>query len=106
MAFFNKEFMDDRRREFLNSIGKIQYQTDGKIWNDGTVNSKEIIGTNIVILVDAPGSGKEDTITAVRAYDHYGRVAGQQPVTLKRKNINSGTIRLTISLEEEVENNV
>lgn len=101
MAFFNKSFLDDRRKELLNSVCRFQYQINGGTWYDGTVNSKEIVGTDVVVFVNAPSSGKADTITGVRVFDGYGKLAGQQAISLVRKSLNSGLLRFAFPLVEE-----
>lgn len=47
MAFFTDKFLNDRREELLRSVDRFQYQLNGGAWQTGTVNSKEIIGTNL-----------------------------------------------------------
>lgn len=53
MAFFTDKFLNDRREELLRSVDRFQYQLNGGAWQTGTVNSKEIIGTNVVVFVNA-----------------------------------------------------
>lgn len=65
MAFFTDKFLNDRREELLRSVDRFQYQLNGGVWQTGTVNSKEIIGTNVVVFVNVPNFGQADTITAV-----------------------------------------
>ena len=82
MAFFTDKFLNDRREELLRSVDRFQYQLNGGAWQTGTVNSKEIIGTNVVVFVNVPNFGQADTITGVRVYDINGALAGQhQPET-------------------------
>lgn len=52
MAFFTDKFLNDRREELLRSVDRFQYQLNGGAWQTGTVNSKEIIGTNVVVFVN------------------------------------------------------
>lgn len=52
MAFFTDKFLNDRREELLRSVDRFQYQLNGGVWQTGTVNSKEIIGTNVVVFVN------------------------------------------------------
>ena len=42
----------------------------------------------------------DDTITAVRVYDNYGALAGQQEVSLKRTSLNTALLRFTFPLVE------
>ena len=78
MAFFTDKFLNDRREELLRSVDRFQYQLNGGVWQTGTVNSKEIIGTNVVVFVNVPNFGQADTITGVRVYDINGALAGQR----------------------------
>lgn len=89
MAFFTDKFLNDRREELLRSVDRFQYQLNGGAWQTGTVNSKEIIGTNVVVFVNVPNFGQADTITGVRVYDINGALAGQQSISLKRTSLNS-----------------
>lgn len=58
MAFFTDKFLNDRREELLRSVDRFQYQLNGGAWQTGTVNSKEIIGTNVVVFVNVPNFGR------------------------------------------------
>ena len=100
MAFFTDNFLHNRRTELLRSVDRFQYQLNKKTWYDGKINSKRIIGTDVVVFVNAPSSGMDDTITAVRVYDNYGALAGQQEVSLKRTSMNTALLRFTFPLVE------
>ena len=93
MAFFTDKFLNDRREELLRSVDRFQYQLNGGAWQTGTVNSKEIIGTNVVVFVNVPNFGQADTITGVRVYDINGALAGQQSISLKRTSLNVALLR-------------
>lgn len=101
MSFFTDNFLNNRREELKRSVKKFQYQLNGSTWYDGTINSKEIVGTNVVVMVDAPSSGTKDTITGVRVFDMNNELAGQQAISLKRESINTGLLRFTFPLIEE-----
>ena len=100
MAFFSNTFLNKRRNELLNSIVKFQYQTNNSTWRNGTINSKELNGTDVIVYVNCPSSGAADTITAVRVYDVEGDLAGQQSISLVRTNLNSALLRFTFPLIE------
>lgn len=100
MAFFTPAFLNARRTELLNSVVRFQYQLNNSTWRDGTINSKEISGTDVVVFVNVPSSGGADTITAVRVYDNNGNIAGQQAISLSRTSLNSALIRFTFPLIE------
>lgn len=100
MAFFSNEFLNRRRQELLNDLGKFQYQVNGSSWQDGTVNSADVVGNSVVVYAHAPASGKEDTITGVRIYDRAGRIAVQGTVSLKRNRRNSALLKIEMPLNE------
>ena len=95
MAFFTDKFLNDRREELLRSVDRFQYQLNGGAWQTGTVNSKEIIGTNVVVFVNIPNFGQADTIN--------GALAGQQSISLKRTSLNVALLRFTFPLIETEE---
>ena len=84
----------------LNSVVRFQYQLNNSSWHDGTINSKEISGTDVVVFVNVPSSGGADTITGVRVYDNNGNLAGQQAISLSRSSLNSALVRFTFPLIE------
>ncbi|MBO6298786.1 MAG: hypothetical protein J6N53_08055 [Lachnospiraceae bacterium] len=100
MAFFTTAFLNARRTELLNSVVRFQYQLNNSSWHDGTINSKEISGTDVVVFVNVPSSGGADTITGVRVYDNNGNLAGQQAISLSRSSLNSALVRFTFPLIE------
>lgn len=100
MAFFKESFLADRREELLRSVSRFRYQLDKKNWYDGEINSKEIVGENVIVFVSVPSSGEDDTITAVRVYDNNDTLAGEQTVSLRRSSLNTALIRFTFPLLE------
>lgn len=100
MAFFKESFLADRREELLRSVSRFQYQLDKKNWYDGEINSKEIVGENVIVFVSVPSSGGDDAITAVRVYDNNDALAGEQTVSLKRSSRNTALLRFTFPLIE------
>lgn len=84
MSFWTTEFMNDRRKQFLNALVKFQYKVDGA-WHDAKVNSKRIEGLSVIVVVAFPrtSSGKQ-TITAVRIIDVTGKQCGYQEVKVER----------------------
>lgn len=103
MAFFNDDFLEKRREELLRSLGKFQYQLNNSTWHTGTINSREISGTNVIVFVSIPSSGSADTITGVRVYDTSGTLAGSQSISLKRSSLNAALIRFTFPLIEDTD---
>ena len=102
MAFFTENFLNDRRDELLRNVVRFQYQLnhDGA-WHDGEVNDKSIVGNDVIVFVNVPSSGSDDTVTAVRVLDCSGKLADQQAISLKRSNLNTGLLRFTFPLIEE-----
>lgn len=100
MAFFTENFLNARRSDLLRSVCRFQYQVNGA-WKDGTINSKEIRGTAVVVFVNVPNSGAADTITGVRVFDNNDALAGQQAISLKRSSLNTALLRFTFPLIEE-----
>ena len=58
MAFFTENFLNERRGDLLRSVCRFQYQLNGGEWKDGTINRKEIKGTDVVAFVNVPSSGQ------------------------------------------------
>ena len=100
MAFFKKSFLDARRGELLRAINRFQYQLNNGSWRDGEINSKKIVGENVVVFVNVPSSGAADTITGVRVYDNNDVLAGEQTVSLRRSSLNTALLRFTCPLIE------
>ena len=84
MAFWKKDFLDKRRRQWMEAIHKFQYQVDGA-WYDAKVNSKKITGNTIVFIVSLPTVPKTaHTIIGIRLYEVTGVICAEQAVTVKR----------------------
>lgn len=86
MSFWTEEFMNARRKQFLNSLVKFQFFVDGdSSWHDATINTKRINGMTVEIIVSFPrtASGKQ-TITAVRIIDVTGKQCGYQETKVIR----------------------
>ena len=84
MSFWSVDFMNDRRKQFLNALVKFQFRVSGA-WYDATVNSKRINGNTVEVIVSFPrtASGKQ-TITGVRVIDVTGKQCGFQEVNIVR----------------------
>lgn len=103
MAFFTDKFLNDRREELLRSVDRFQYQLNGGAWQTGTVNSKEIIGTNVVVFVNVPNFGQADTITGVRVIRASTAHWPDSEYQLKRTSLNVALLRFTFPLIETEE---
>ena len=80
---------------------RFQYQLDNGTWQDGTINRKEIKGSDVVVFVNVPSSGRADTITGVRVFDNNNELAGEQEIKLQRSSLNTALLRFTFPLIEE-----
>lgn len=100
MAFFKESFLNARRAELLRSVCRFQYQLNGGTWKNGEINSKQILGTSVVVFVNVPSSGSADTITGVRVYDNNDNLAGEQAISLQRSGANTALLRFTFPLIE------
>lgn len=102
MAFFTNAYLNKRRKQVLRSIVKFSYQKDNGSWfNDATIDSKEIVGTDVLIFATVPSSGSANTITRVRLYDDENEIAGEGAVSIVRTGENSAGIRFTVPLIEQ-----
>ncbi len=100
MAFFKETFLADMRSNLLQSLGSVEYQLNQGDWNSGTVNKKEISGTEVVLYVNVPCSGEADTVTGVRIYDSNGDLAGEQTINLSRGSDQGALLRISCPLIE------
>ena len=97
MGFFNKEFLDARRREWESSIGIFQYQVDNT-WYNANKDSSVIEDNKIICKVTIPVNqqlNKAHTISGIRALDVNGVEAGHQTLSIVR----SGTQELLATFE-------
>lgn len=46
MSFWSTDFMNDRRKQWLNALVKFQYLVNGT-WYDATINTKRVIGNKV-----------------------------------------------------------
>ena len=53
MSFWSKEFMNDRRKQWLAALVKFQFCVDST-WYDATINTKRIVGNRVEIIVSFP----------------------------------------------------
>ena len=82
MKFWDENFLNKRRKEWLDSIYKIQYY-DGKIWRDAAITEKKIKGNTLKIL-SVTTDNASLTITRVRLLDTGGNIAGQISESIKK----------------------
>ncbi len=82
MKFWDENFLNKRRKEWLDSIYKIQYY-DGEIWRDAAITEKKIEGNTLKIL-SVTTDNASLTITRVRLLDTGGNIAGQISESIKK----------------------
>ncbi len=84
MGFFANEFLADRRKQWMDSIVKFQYQVSGT-WYDAVINKREVVGTKVMFTVHIPNVPESaHTIKGLRIIDINGDVAGSQEISLER----------------------
>lgn len=101
MKFWDENFLNKRRKEWLNSISKIQYY-DGKSWHDAVMTEKKIEGNTLKIL-SVTTDNANLTITRVRLLDTGGNIAGQISESIKKLST-QGVITLWEFPLYEIEN--
>ena len=80
MSFWSTDFMNDRRKQWLNALVSFQYLVNGT-WYDATINTKRVTGNKVEIIVSFPRtSSGSQTIKAVRIID----VTGKQAIEIAR----------------------
>lgn len=90
--FWKDKFLAKRREEWLNSIPKFQYLTNGE-WKDADITSKSVDGNSIKLTTATTDDGKSATITGIRILDRDGDVAGQISENIK-KSATQGVLTL------------
>ena len=84
MGFFSNDFLADRRKQWMDSIVKFQYQVSGT-WYDAVINKREISGTKVMFTVHIPNDfASAHKITKLQIIDTKGTVAGSQEISLER----------------------
>lgn len=53
MSFWSTDFMNDRRKQWLNALVKFQYLVNDT-WYDATINTKRVTGNKVEIIVSFP----------------------------------------------------
>ena len=67
MAFYKNDFLDQRRRQWLAAIDKVQLKV-GSTWYNAELQTKEIQGTGIVLI--AVCSALDNVAGTISASDH------------------------------------
>ena len=82
--FWKESFLKKRREEWLKSVERFQYLTDGT-WKDAVITDKRVDGNALKITTVTNDDGDAATITAVRILDNDGDVAGQKTENIEKK---------------------
>lgn len=100
MAYFQDNFMEHRRKQWLRSIYAVEVQV-GETWNRGDISQKKIEGDTLVIMATFPSLDSEAcTITASRLIDVRGEVAAYQQRTIEKHSGQGTMIKLTVPIYE------
>lgn len=100
MAYFNDNFMNYRRQQWLRSIHAVEALVDGT-WHRGDINQKKIDGDTLVIMATFPTlDAVACTITASRIIDVRGEVAAYQQRTIKKTSGQGTMIKITTPIYE------
>lgn len=89
--FWNENFLNKIRNNWLRRVAKIQYYAGG-VWYDAMITSKAIEGNTLKVVCQTQDSATL-TITTVRIVDSDGEIAGQISENLI-KNSTQGVITL------------
>lgn len=101
MSFWSTDFMNDRRKQWLNSLVKFQYLVDST-WYDATINTKRVVGNKVEIIASFPRtSGGTQTIKAVRIIDVTGKQAGYQETKIVRKSKQGVLVKFEFPIVEK-----
>ena len=102
MVLFKKEFIDERREEFMNLIAKIQYEVNlGDVWLEAKEQSREIDGNVITFtLLLANTLQSSHTITGLRLLDSNGEVIASRDLSIEVNSTQTVLFELKISYEE------
>lgn len=82
--FWTETFLAKRRSEWLKSIVKFQYHSNGT-WKDAVITEKTVDGNALKIKTTMADDGITETISAVRILDRDGDVAGQMGERIVKK---------------------
>lgn len=99
MPFYTDQYLAKRRKKWIDSLTKVQYQENGT-WRDASINSKTVTGTDLVIMASAPSTGSSGTISAVRIYDNDGVLAGSATVNIEHTSIQNTLLKFVLPIKE------
>ena len=101
MAFYKNDFLDQRRRQWLQAIDKVQLKV-GSTWYNAELQTKEIQGTSIVrIAVCSALDNVAGTIIASRIIDIRGVVAAEQAENITKASGQGAMIKIVLPVIED-----
>jgi hypothetical protein len=101
MAFYKSDFLDQRRRQWLNAIDRVQLKV-GSTWYDAELQTKEIQGTSIVLIaVCSALESVAGTITASRILDIRGEIAAEQAENITKASGQGAMIKIVLPVIED-----
>lgn len=101
MAFYKSDFLDQRRRQWLNAIDRVQLKV-GSTWYDAELQTKEIQGTSIVLIaVCSALESVAGTITASRILDIRGAIAAEQAENITKASGQGAMIKIVLPVIED-----
>lgn len=100
MAFYKNDFLDQRRRQWLAAIDKVQLKA-GDVWYTAELQTKEIQGTSIVLIaVCSALDGEAVTITGSRIIDMRGTVAAEQAENITKVAGQGAMVKIVLPVIE------
>lgn len=100
MAYFQSNYLNKRREDWMKSIHSVEVQV-GSTWYKGTINSKKIENDAVVVMATFPQlDDVSATITASRLIDVRGELAAYQSKTIKKAAAQGTMIKVAIPIRE------
>lgn len=100
MAYFQSNYLNKRREDWMKSIHSVEVQV-GSTWYKGTINSKKVENDAVVVMATFPQlDDVSATITASRLIDVRGELAAYQSKTIKKVAGQGTMIKIAIPIRE------
>ena len=100
MAYFQSNYLNKRREDWMKSIHSVEVQV-GSTWCKGTINSKKVENDAVVVMATFPQlDDVSTTITASRLIDVRGELAAYQSKIIKKVAGQGTMIKIAIPIRE------
>ena len=100
MAYFQSNYLNKRREDWMKSIHSVEVQV-GSTWYKGTINSKKVENDAVVVMATFPQlDDVSATITASRLIDVRGELVAYQSKTIKKVAGQGTMIKIAIPIRE------